>query len=106
MRALYKGCRPHLLYKMESILQNKEDGCLLCGNPYVEEHHVVYGTANRKLSTRYGLLVYLCAEHHRGAHGVHHNAALDLRLKQMAQSRFQEVYPDEDWLKVFGRNYI
>jgi hypothetical protein len=90
---------------MQSILHNREDGCLICGNPYVEEHHVFIGTANRKLSDKYGLTVYLCAEHHRGNNGVHHNAGLDLKLKQMAQSRFEEVYPELDFIKIFGKNY-
>lgn len=88
-----------------SIMHDKEEGCLLCGNPYTEEHHVIFGTADRKLSEKYGLKVYLCAEHHRGNKGVHHNAKLDLKLKQMAQLRFQEVY-DLDFMKVFGRSYL
>lgn len=86
-------------------MHDRDDGCLICGNPYVEEHHVMFGTANRKLSGKYGLTVYLCAEHHRGNSGVHHNAKLDKALKRMAQSRFQEVYPTLDWMELFGVNY-
>ena len=37
---------------MKSILQDRESGCLFCGNPNTEEHHV-YGGANRKNSTAY-----------------------------------------------------
>jgi hypothetical protein len=65
----------------------------------------MFGTANRKLSEKYGLKVYLCAEHHRGNAGVHHNASLDLKLKQMAQSRFEEVHPELSFIKIFGKNY-
>ena len=89
---------------MKSILQDKEDGCLICGNPYTEEHHVFFGTANRKMSEKYGMKVYLCAEHHRGNRGVHQDRALDLFLKRMAQAKFEEVY-DEDFIKIFGRRY-
>ena len=89
---------------MKSILQDKEDGCLICGNPYVEEHHVFFGTANRKMSEKYGMKVYLCAEHHRGNRGVHQDRTLDLFLKRMAQAKFEEVY-DEDFIKIFGRRY-
>ena len=88
-----------------SILQDKDDGCLLCGNPYTEEHHVMFGTANRKLSEKYGLKVYLCAGHHRGDLGVHHNAELDKSLKRMAQTKFEEMYSHEEWMKVFKENY-
>lgn len=89
---------------MRSILQNKDDGCLVCGNPYTEEHHVFFGTANRKLSEQYGMNVYLCAEHHRGIRGVHQNRELDLLIKKMAQKKFEETYT-ADFIKVFGRSY-
>lgn len=89
---------------MKSILQSKEDGCLICGNPYTEEHHVFFGTANRSLSERYGMKVYLCAEHHRGRRGAHQDRDLDLLLKKMAQKKFEETYT-EDFVSVFGRSY-
>lgn len=84
---------------MKSIIQ-KEKECFVCGSPYVEEHHVFYGSANRKLSERYGLKVYLCADHHRGASGVHFNPRLDDRLKGIAEMRFQEEYP-YDFRRLF-----
>ena len=77
---------------MKSILQDKRV-CWVCRNPYVEEHHVFYGTANRALSERYGLKVYLCPAHHRGAYGVHFNPLLDKKLKGIAEERFCEEYP-------------
>lgn len=89
----------------KSIMHDKEDGCLICGNPYVECHHVCFGRGRRQLSDKYGLTVYLCHEHHRGNLGVHFNPGLDHKLKQMAQRRFEEVY-NEDFVKVFGRNYL
>ena len=93
--------------EMKSILQDRETGCLVCGYPYTEEHHVLYGMGNnRMLSEKYGLKVYLCAEHHRGNTGVHFNKALDNYLKRMAQIKFEEVYKDEDFRKVFGKNYV
>ena len=95
---------------MDSILHSKEDGCLVCGNPFVEEHHVFYGTANRKLSEKYGLKVYLCAEHHRGNTGVHHDHTFDRSLKRMAQRKFIEQFDDErkglnKFMEIFGENY-
>lgn len=89
---------------MRSILQNKDDGCLICGNPYTEEHHVFFGTANRKLSEKYGMKVYLCAEHHRGRIGVHQDRDLDLLIKKMAQKKFEETYT-ADFIETFGRSY-
>lgn len=51
---------------MRSILHSKQDGtCYLCmllhddhGRKQTQEHHVFYGTANRRLSEKYGLKVY------------------------------------------------
>ena len=77
---------------MESIIQKKKR-CYVCRSPYVEQHHVFYGTANRKLSDKYGLTVWLCHEHHTGATGVHFNPKLDDKLKGIAEKRFCEEYP-------------
>lgn len=52
--------------KQKSIIVDCMDNCFVCSSPYVEVHHIMYGTANRKLSDKYGLIVPLCQEHHRG----------------------------------------
>lgn len=90
----------------KSILQDDTDRCIICGRYGTEIHHVFFGTANRKLSTKYGLIVGLCYEHHRGNKGVHNNRELDLQLKRMAQTKFTDTYQNVDFLAVFGRNYL
>lgn len=91
---------------MTSILQ-LERKCCLCGSESnLERHHVMHGTANRRLSEKYGLTVYLCVDHHRGKAGPHKNANIDRGLKMMAQKAFEELYSHEDWMKTFGRNYL
>ena len=92
---------------MKSIIQENKE-CWVCGTTQdIHEHHIIYGTANRRLSEKYGLKVWLCAKHHNmSKDGVHQNRELDLRLKQLAQKRFEEEYPNEDFLKVFGRNFL
>lgn len=77
---------------MNSIIQT-EKVCYVCRSPYVECHHIFKGTANRKLSDKYGLTVWLCPEHHRGNTGVHFNRRLDDELKEIAEARFKEKYP-------------
>ena len=92
----------------ESIMQNDRLRCLIClreGN--LEEHHVMFGTANRKLSEKYGLKVYLCPECHRtGKNSVHSDARQATKLKAYAQSCFQLKYTDLDFAKIFGKNYL
>lgn len=98
---------------MRSIIQKKDGICLLCKNLHgdissktVEEHHCIYGSANRKLSEKYGLKVYLCAEHHRlGKEAVHRNHDVDLYVKQIAEEHFNETYPTLSFLAIFGRDY-
>ena len=91
---------------MKSILQEDTDYCFICGRYGTEIHHCIYGNANRKLSDKYGLIVGLCYNHHRGNKGVHFNRKLDMELKQMAQRRFMETYPDKDFMAIFGKNYL
>ena len=90
---------------MRSIITDDMEHCIHCGSTMVEIHHIMFGTANRKLSDKYGLVVPLCPYCHRGGQGVHQNRQLDLKLKKLAQSKFEQEYPDLDWLEIFGRNY-
>ncbi len=88
----------------KSIIQSEKE-CLVCGSTYnLELHHCIYGSANRKLSDKYGLVVWLCKNHHTGNAGVHFNRVLDQKLKKFAQERYEAVHGD-NFLEVFGRNY-
>ena len=94
--------------KRFSILQNEMDRCYVCGtNQNLHIHEVFYGWANRQLSIKYGCCVALCAHHHNmSSDGVHFNRALDLRLKKEMQEQFEKVYPNLNFLTIFGRNYL
>lgn len=91
-----------------SIIVEDLKHCLVCGTSFnIHIHHCIYGSANRKKSEKYGLIVPLCAKHHNMSNeGVHFNKELDMKLKQLAQKRFMEVYPDKNFLDIFKRNYL
>ena len=92
----------------KSIISNERQ-CLVCGLPYnLHRHHIFFGAANRKLSEQYGCWVYLCARHHNMSNkGVHFNKELDTKLKQTAQKAWEyQNGSREDFIKVFGRNYL
>lgn len=100
----------------KSIMQDKRSGeCYLCNillgidTPASsrEEHHVMHGTANRRLSEHYGLKVYICPYHHRtGPEAVHRCRQTNVLLIQAAQRVFERKYGHEKWMEVFGRNYL
>ena len=92
---------------MKSIIQKNEEKCFLCGGRASEEHHVFFGTANRQLSEKYGLKVYLCPNCHRiEKYAVHNCKETDIKLKIIGQRKFIEEYPHQNFLKIFGKNYI
>lgn len=90
----------------KSIISNERE-CLVCKTTQgLHKHHIFFGSADRKKSEKYGCWCYLCGKHHNLSNdGVHFNKQLDNKLKRYAQSKFEEAYPELDFLKVFGRNY-
>jgi hypothetical protein len=83
--------------------------CWLCdGTRDLELHEIFFGRKNHDLSIHYGLVVHLCGEscHRLGASSVHQCGDTDRRLKKYGQEKFNEFYPELDFLKIFGRNYL
>lgn len=96
---------------MESIIQ-KEKECFLCGrngNMDPLECHHVFGASNRKNSEHYGLKIWLCGDrcHRNGPLSVHQNREVADRVKAIAQSRWEFNFGTrEDFIRLFGRNYL
>lgn len=94
---------------MNSIIQEKKE-CYVCSSINdLEVHHCIYGNAKRKLSDKYGLVVWLCRKHHRtGKYAVHFFKPLDDKLKELAQQKAMNYYnwSLDDWMKIFRRNYL
>ena len=81
---------------------------MLFRSVWLEEHHI-FGAANRKLSERYGLKVYLCHYcHNEPPYGVHHNAEMMDKLQVIGQKVFMEHYhkTKEEFIEIFGKSYI
>ena len=90
---------------MRSIIQDKEE-CWFCKDTFVEEHHC-FGGANRKFSEKYGLKVYLCHNHHNEPpFGVHFNKEAMDKIRRVAQAKFEETHTREEFMRIFGRNYL
>jgi hypothetical protein len=92
----------------KSIISNTKI-CFVCGsNHNLHKHHIFYGTANRKISEKYGCWIYLCPTHHNMSNsGVHFNKRLDSQLKWIAQQKWEETYGTrKDFICLFGKNYL
>lgn len=92
---------------MNSIVQGRKQ-CYVCGTEQcLHMHHIFYGMANRRLSDRYGLTVWLCGMHHNLSNeGVHFNKDLDLQIKQVGQRAFERNHTREEFMQIFGKNYL
>ncbi len=95
-------------YKNAPSIMQDDKVCFRSGSTVgLEMHHVLFGTANRKLSAKYGLWVWLRHDlHNEPPDGVHFNREADLELKRKAQKAFEKHYPELDFRKIFGRNYL
>ena len=98
---------------MQSIVQTVPGRrCYLCGHmQYLEKHHCLHGTANRKLAEEDGLFVDLCQFCHRvdrtAVHGPE-GKENDLKLKQDAERAWLKYYGKEvkDFVARYGKNYL
>ena len=90
----------------DSILQTEKE-CWFCGARVgLECHHIFAGTANRRISEKYGLKVWLCHEHHTGNDGAQYDKEKNLQLKQEAQKKFEALYSHDMWMRLIRKNYL
>lgn len=93
---------------MKSILQEERE-CLICQTPYDLHRHHCFEGSNRKKSEKYGLTVYLCANHHNMSNdSVHLNESLNKAVKKWAQEKAMQYYNwnEDDFRKIFRRSYL
>lgn len=93
---------------MKSIIQSRRECYRTRRTTDIHEHHIFYGTSNRKNSEKYGLKVYLTGEYHNLSNkGVHFDKAFDTELKQTGQRAFESTHGSrEDFIRIFGKNYL
>lgn len=88
----------------------KDNECYICGSSGpLHLHHIFFGTANRKVSDKYGLTCKLCLYcHTEGKNAVHKNAEVANRLHKVGQIHAMAVlgWDADRFLKEIGRNYL
>ena len=94
--------------KRVSILTDDMESCYACGSQWNIEIHEIFFGSQRDKSIKYGLVVPLCMECHKGTYGVHGSRGkmLNTSLKENGQMAFEKKFPELDFLKIFGRNYL
>ena len=93
---------------MKSILQNKKKGFICSKQVNIQDHHIYFGSAKRKISEKNGFKVWLCQEHHQGTFGVHgaKGHEIDLYLKKTCQLKYEETHTRDEFIDLIGRNYL
>jgi len=87
----------------KSIMQD-EKKCFITGSETQLDRHHVYAGSRRKASERYGCWVWLRHDIHMELHD--RNKALDKMLRRTCQEQFEAVYSHEEFMEVFGKNYL
>ena len=94
------------LAKMErnrtSILTDDMEHCYICGSKKEHMHEVCFGK-NRLNSIKYGLVIPVCFNCHIK---IHSDINLQEEHHKIAQKKFNEVYPDLDFVEIFKKNYL
>ena len=93
---------------MRSIIQ-KEKRCIVSGSVTGLHKHHIFGGYNRDNSEKYGLWVWLRWDFHiaDSPHPTpHNNKEADLYLKRLGQTEFEKNHSREEFISIFGKNYL
>lgn len=99
------GLRPPK--KLWSVFTDDMNHCIYSGSPYVERHHI-FGGSRKWLSEKYGYIAPLRPDlHPNGVHAGKDAKKIDLALKQMAQTHYENNHGTrEDFIREFGKSYL
>lgn len=77
-----------------------DGACAICGDTNICMHHIFEGV-NRKNSTKYGMIIPLCPFHHEWVHKTNYKG-----FKEKAQKEFEKEHTRDEFIKIFGKNYL
>lgn len=98
---------------MKSIIQSKKE-CFICKTNYdvittteLNERLIFNKYPINKQSEKYGLKIYLCPRHNNfDKYQEKFKKALELSLKQLAQTKFEETHKRIEFIKNFDKSYL
>jgi hypothetical protein len=86
-----------------SLFTDDASKCMLCGSTYQLTWNEVFRGKNRKLSMQYGLCQRLCLDCHRK---YQDDPVFNDKWHKKGQEAFNKEYPNLNFIKIFGRNYL
>ena len=86
-----------------SLFIADDSKCMLCGSTYQLTWNEIFRGKNRQLSMKYGLCQRLCLECHRK---YQNDPIFNDIWHKKGQLAFVANYPELDFTKIFGRNYL
>lgn len=104
--------------KVNGYKNKAERVCFYTGKTSAERHEVFGGTANRKISVKYGFQIDLCPEKHKELQDNitpwakienekwrrAYERAYIAFLKKTKDLTFKQAY--DEWMLLIGRNYV
>lgn len=91
-----------------SIITKDLNHCYLCTKqgikniPKDDLHELIEGK-NRQISMKYGLVIPICRKCHEI---VTNDKTLQDKLHKVAQKEFKKHYKTENFVQIFGKNYL
>ena len=102
MSACPKSTFKRVQNKVVKIKLQEDKCCWVCGSSHaLSPHHVFGNTGNRSMSEKYGLVVWMCFNHHTGGAGIHFDTELRKSLQAYAKDEFIKVYSAELFYQKF-----
>ena len=93
--------------RLFSVFTDDMDHCYFTGYAPVERHHI-FGGSKKEASEKYGFICPLRPDlHPNGVFAGPEAKSVDLKLKTMAQTYFEEHYGTrEEFRQIFGKSYL
>lgn len=93
---------------MAKSIISTEKKCFITGSTQnLVKHHIFFGNPQRKYSEQDGLWVWLRADYHTGTNkAVHQNKKLNLKLKRIAQAKYEETHTREEFMKRYIQSFL
>ena len=85
-----------------SIITNDLEKCYFCGAKKKDLHELIEGK-NRQVSMKYGLVIPICRKCHIK---VTNDKTLQDKLHKVGQKAFKKHYKTENFIQIFGENYL